>query len=70
MNSNMEAAVIHIRIDDEIENSKRRSVQFISRVLAGTAPPGNRVLDWLNLEEAGMRYVKVDRREKAGKRGK
>lgn len=34
------------------------SVQFISRVLAGEVPPGRRVLDWLGLEEDGMRYVR------------
>lgn len=34
------------------------SVQFISRVLAGDVPPGKRVLDWLDLEEDGMRYAR------------
>jgi len=32
------------------------SVQYISRFLAGEVPPGKRVLDWLDLEEAGMTY--------------
>lgn len=40
------------------------SVQFISRVLAGEVPPGKRVLDWLNLEEAGMRYTRRRRARK------
>ncbi len=46
------------------------SVQFISRVLAGEVPPGKRVLDWLDLEEAGMRYTKRMKQEPADQKPK
>jgi len=46
------------------------SVQYISRFLAGEVPPGKRVLDWLDIEEAGMTYQWKAPDQKLQRRGK